>query len=333
MLLENTQASGLPIFSSEISLLSSSESQAKKQAKGPSSVDINTLGMYGWLLNAWASKSMTKIGIQGRSSDSSSDSSSERGGAFKSDSSYENNVLNTLLSLRKDPSTRMTIFTFLKTGLAVVAKGEKSREAGFFETAAVTPIFLKTLAGEKTSLEISRELRVGKHSVGLGTTAIKLTTYKGEQPFVIKTPQGEPITQINPGDQLGHLHVSHQAALMRGLSPLEKAEQITQDFIGLFKIIDKGDNLNLSDKQCEVLTKAQNSTLIGISHLVRLFRRKTGLPTWQLNILPKLVQKFHQHDSQAVSKAFGGTRKVQLTDVEMMVITPAIRQKLVALNL
>ena len=98
----------------------------------------------------------------------------------------------------------------------------------------LSPFFLKNFTREFI-MERSRELQVGKHSVSLGTTAIKLATYKGEQPFLIKTPQGEPITQINPGDQLGHLHVFHQAALMRNLSPLEKAEQITGDFIELFK--------------------------------------------------------------------------------------------------
>ncbi len=199
----------------------------------------------------------------------------------------------------------------------------------FREQAFLAPIFLKLFAEEKPLSQRSRELQIGKNSVSLGTTAIKLATYRGEQPFLVKTPQGESIAQINPGDQLGHLHVSHQASLMRGLSPLEKAEQITQDFIELFKAVNNG-GVNLDTKQQEVLAKAQNATLIGISHLVRLFRRKTGLPTWKLDVLPELVQKFHQHDSQAVSRAFGGSRKVRPNDVEMMVVTPEMRRQLVA---
>ncbi|PIR92562.1 hypothetical protein COU01_01060, partial [Candidatus Falkowbacteria bacterium CG10_big_fil_rev_8_21_14_0_10_44_15] len=144
----------------------------------------------------------------------------------------------------------------------------------FAQQVFLAPFFLKAFAGE-TSLERSRELQIGKNSVSLGTTAIKLATYQGKEPFMVRTPQGEPLAQINPGDQLGHLHVSHQAAQMRGLSPLEKAEQITGDFIELFRAVNNG-GANLDTKQQEVLAKAQNATLIGISHLVRLFRRRTG---------------------------------------------------------
>ena len=196
----------------------------------------------------------------------------------------------------------------------------------FAQQVFLAPFFLKAFAGE-ISPERSRELHVGKNSVSLGITAIKLAIYQGKEPFMVRTLQGEPIAQINPGDQLGHLHVSHQAALMRGLSPLQKAEQITSDFIELFRAVNDG-GANLDTKQQEVLAKAQNATLIGISHLVRLFRRRTGLPTWKLDVLPELVQKFHQHDSQAVSQAFGGTRKVKPNDVEMMIITPQMRQQL-----
>lgn len=200
----------------------------------------------------------------------------------------------------------------------------------FTQQAFLAPIFLKALAGEKESSERTRNLEIGKGSVSLGTTCIKLTTYKGEQPFVVKTPQGEAIAEINPGDQLGHLHVSHQAAFMRDLTPLEKSQRIIEDFIDLFKFVDQSEGFGLDQKQQETVNRARNATLIGISHLVRLFRRKTGLPTWKLDVLPELVQRFHQHDSQAVSKAFGGTRKVKTEDVEMMVITPAMRQQLVA---
>lgn len=193
------------------------------------------------------------------------------------------------------------------------------------------PLFLKNLTKDFL-LERSRELKINKNSVSLGTTAIKLTTYQGEQPFVVRTPQGEPIAQINQGDQLGHLHVSHQASFMRALSVIEKTRQITGDFIDLLKIITTGE-ANLKTEQHDVLAKAQNATLIGISHLVPLFRLKTGLPTWKLDVLPDLIQRFHQHDSQAVSKAFGGTRKVKPGDVEMMVVTPQMRQQLVAQSL
>lgn len=234
----------------------------------------------------------------------------------------------------QDISQGVGITLFLKSllGLSVQSNVDLARKLhweNLFHQAFLAPIFLKLFTGEKTSLERPRELQVAKNSVSLGTTAIKLATYQGEQPFVVKSPQGEPIAQINPGDQLGHLHVSHQASFMRGLSVIEKTRQITGDFIDLLKIITTGE-ANLKTEQQDVLAKAQTATLIGISHLVPLFRLKTGLPTWKLDVLPELIQRFHQHDSQAVSTAFGGTRKVKPTDVEMMVVTPAMRQQLVA---
>ncbi|MBU1499935.1 hypothetical protein KKE48_03650 [Patescibacteria group bacterium] len=228
----------------------------------------------------------------------------------------------------------LTIFSKALILLSAKSNTDLARKSNlerlFTHQAFLAPIFLKSNSGRERITRKSQAIKISRTSVGLGTTCIKLTTYKGEQPFVIKTPQGEPIAQINPGDQLGHLHVSHQAAFMRDLTPLAKSQRIIEDFIDLFKFIDQGRNFGLDQKQQETINRASNATLIGISHLVRLFRRRTGLPTWKLDVLPELVQKFHQHDSQAVSKAFGGSRKVKSSDVEMMVITPAMRQQLVA---
>ena len=193
----------------------------------------------------------------------------------------------------------------------------------------LAPGILKSLTelGERP-----RELRVGRNSIGLGSSSIHLGTFRGETPYVIKSPQGDTLTQVNPGDTLGSIHVTSQANLLRNLSPLEKVNQITEDFMDLLKALDFG-TPGLNDLQQKTINRAKSATIIGISHLVRLFGRKTGLPTWKLDVLPELVQRFHQHDSQAVSKAFGGTRKVKSSDVEMMVITPAIRQQLVGATL
>jgi len=171
---------------------------------------------------------------------------------------------------------------------------------------------------------------VGQNGVGLGTAAVKLATFRGQEPYVIKTPEGEGVAQINPGDPIGHIHLSHQASLIRQLSPMEKVSIMTEDLLGLFSAIDQPIEAELKPQQQEVLARAKGATVIGISHLVRLFSRKTGLPTWKLDVLPELVQRFHQHDSQVVSKAFGGSRKVRIEDVEMMVLTPAMRRQLVA---
>ncbi|MBU2051658.1 hypothetical protein KKH13_00445 [Patescibacteria group bacterium] len=239
-----------------------------------------------------------------------------------------------------DPSSNMPTSALVNTSLSkgsILSSAKHNPDSArkinmeqlFTQQTFLAPLFLKALAGEKESSERTRDLEISRGSVGLGTTCIKLTTYQGKQPFVIKTPQGEPIAEINPGDQLGHLHVSHQAAFMRDLTPLEKSQKIIEDFIDLFRFVDQAEVLGLDQKQQETIDRARSATLIGISHLVRLFRHRTGLPTWKLDVLPELVQQFHQHDSQAVSSAFGGTRKVKSSDMEMMIVTPGMRQQLV----
>ena len=200
----------------------------------------------------------------------------------------------------------------------------------FAQQAFLAPVWLKLFAGENLEQERKRELVVGQNGVGLGTAAVKVATFRGQEPYVIKSPKGEGVAQINPGDPIGHIHLSHQASLIRQLSPMEKVSAMTEDLLALFSAIDKPIEESLEPQQQETLTRAKKATIIGISHLVRLFSRKTGLPTWKLDVLPELVQKFHQHDSQAVSKAFGGSRKVRPADVEMMVLTPEMRRQLVA---
>ncbi|MFH0942713.1 MAG: hypothetical protein V1810_00920 [Candidatus Beckwithbacteria bacterium] len=200
----------------------------------------------------------------------------------------------------------------------------------FTQQVFLVPVLSKRAVGEKEITERVRELVVGKNGVGLGTAAVKFATFQGQEPFTIKLPGGEELAQIYPGEPIGHIHLSHQASQLRQLSPLEKVSIMTNDLIDLFSAIDQPIMGEVPLQQQEVLAKAKQAIFIGISHLVRLFGRKTSLPTWKLDILPELMQRFHQHDSQAVSKAFGGTRKVKPGDVEMMVITPTMRQQLIS---
>ena len=126
------------------------------------------------------------------------------------------------------------------------------------------------------------------------------------------------------------MHVSRQSSFLRKLSPLERIQAVTGDILSLFTAIDQPEQSGLNSKQQETLSGARSATIIGISHLTRLFSRKTGLPTWKLDVLPEAAQKLHQFDSQAVSDKFGGGRKVKPKDIEMLVITPDQRQMLAA---
>jgi len=174
------------------------------------------------------------------------------------------------------------------------------------------------------------KLRISNNGIFLGSASLHLSRYRGQEPFTVKSPDGQPVTEIQPGDPLAALHVSHQASRFRGLPPLEKAHAIVDDVTQLLSAIDHTDPQTLTPDQQPALTQAKDATIIGISHLVRLFRRQTGLPTWKLDVLPPLLQRFHALDSQAVSNQFGGKRKVRPDDVEMLVITPFQRRQLVA---
>ena len=185
------------------------------------------------------------------------------------------------------------------------------------------------LVSNKELPERLKGLQISYPQLSFGSASICLSLYRGQEPFAIKTPDGEPVAEIQPGAPLAALHVSHQAARFRNLSPLEKASAITKDTLALLSAIDQTDPQTLEPKQRETLARAQNATIIGISHLVRLFRRQTGLPTWKLDVLPEVLQRFHAFDSQVVSNQFGGKRKVKPQDVEMLVITPSQRRQLV----
>lgn len=175
-----------------------------------------------------------------------------------------------------------------------------------------------------------KNLTINKNSLSLGTVSLNLTQFHGQEPFTVKSPQGEPVTEIQPGSPLAFLHLNRQAAEMRQLTPLERIQTMTQDLKKVFSLIDNPTSLDgLKPEQQVVLTAAKSAVIVGISHLVPIFHRITNFPTWKLDVLPKAVQEFHRFDSQAVSDQFGGKRQVRVEDIEMTVITPQMRQKLV----
>ena len=183
--------------------------------------------------------------------------------------------------------------------------------------------FSKELSKNKDSISINKD------SIGLGTVSIKLNEYHGKEPFLIKSSQGEVVTEIKPNSPLAFLHLNRQSQTLRQMSPLERIQTMTKDLKEVFGMIDNPELFNsLDPKQQAVLSAAQSATIIGISHLVPLFRRRTNLPYWKLDVLPQAVQQLHCLDSQAVSNQFGGKRQVKPEDVEMMVITPQMRQQL-----
>lgn len=222
-----------------------------------------------------------------------------------------------------------SILSIISAPFYVEGKHSKA-QAKHIPLALVIPSAANLATQHESLASRPQDLRVGLDKLILGTASLRLSIYRGQEPFTIKTPDGQPVAEIQPGDPLAALHVSHQAARFRRLSPLEKAHAIVADVTQLLSAIDQTDPQTLNPDQQTTLAKAKDATIIGISHLVRLFRRQTGLPTWKLDVLPPLLQRFHALDSQAVSNQFGGKRKVRPNDIEMLVIAPHQRRQLLA---
>lgn len=173
-----------------------------------------------------------------------------------------------------------------------------------------------------------------KKGVAFGTVALNLAQFKGRETFVVKTSTGGPVTEVQPGNPLAFLHLNRQSVTLRQMSPLERIQTMTKDLKASFGLIDNQTLFDgLKPEQQAVLTAARSAVIVGISHLVPLFRRRTGLPFWKLDVLPQAVQQLHRFDSQAVSNQFGGKRQVKVEDIEMTVITPQMRQQLIATTL
>jgi len=171
----------------------------------------------------------------------------------------------------------------------------------------------------------------GKNSLSFGAAKIKFGRNRKQEQYSIKNGNGATVAKINPQDNLGFIHLASESGELKKQPPITRIGTMIQDLKQLILFIDSSDlRLFSKGEQQKILSEAKQTTLIGISHLVRLFRRQTGLPTWKLDVLPPLLQRFHAYDSQMVSNRFGGTRKVRPEDVEMMVITPQMRRELVA---
>lgn len=180
---------------------------------------------------------------------------------------------------------------------------------------------------EKKELSFNKN----KSQIIFGSVTINLRKYLGQEPYVIKTPQGEAVVEVQPQAPLAFIHLNRQRKELRQMSALEKIQKMKRDLITVFGLMDNEALLNsLKPEQQAVLTAIQSAVMVGISHLVPFFRHRTGLPAWKLDVLPQAVQQLHRLDSQMVSDKFGGKRQVRVEDVEMMVLTPEMRRGPVA---
>jgi hypothetical protein len=110
------------------------------------------------------------------------------------------------------------------------------------------------------------------------------------------------------------------------MEPLARVKAIRHDFQQLCQLLEKPEQFGLTDEQNQQVNNLREAPMIGVSHLVRLIAVR-GLPTWNIDILPKAVQVFHTLDSQIVSRLFGGGRKVSIGDIRVMFLPASMRSR------
>lgn len=195
---------------------------------------------------------------------------------------------------------------------------------------------VKQLAGIAMPASLMREksepayIHVGKNTLKVGSIGVRILEYRGKTPYAVNGglhSHGEIL--INPGDPILSLHVNQNAKHYKQMQPIERMRNMRKDLRELFQLLDTPEAYGLNEAELALLQKIHNAPTVGISHLAQFSEHK-GLPTWDLSILPAIVQKFFAFDSAAVSKMFGGTRTVGQNDVRMTMIPANMRQILTA---
>ena len=100
---------------------------------------------------------------------------------------------------------------------------ESNHESGFFHS-ITHPLTLYLFGQESSSSELlseglsssgssltifelfpqpqERHPEIYSHKIRLGTVSLNLAKFRGQEPFTVKSPQGEPVAEIQPGSPL-----------------------------------------------------------------------------------------------------------------------------------
>lgn len=175
---------------------------------------------------------------------------------------------------------------------------------------------------------VNKRIEIHSNRIRVGCVTAKACVYEGQKEFtVISEILPEPYI-LKPGDIFLILHVNHGGGSYAHLEPIARIRAIKKDFQAFCKLLENDSSYDLTSEEQKILQTFQTAPLIGISHLVRLMSTY-GLPTWNIQMLPKALQYFHKLDSQIVSHAFGGRRKVKTEDIKVVFIPPYLRSQLV----
>lgn len=190
--------------------------------------------------------------------------------------------------------------------------------------AMIMPLMMSAKPVEVT-LEQKEPYEVLPNKIRVGAVVANVYVYKGKKPYMVRRPDGnEDMYVVRPGDKLLTLHVNQPDARYKRLDHIARIKAIRRDFVDLCKMLENPTQFDLSARQISQIEELRRAPIIGVSHLVRLIASR-GLPTWKVDILPKILRRFHALDSQVVSRQFGGTRKVSADDIGVMFLPPTLR--------
>ncbi len=178
-------------------------------------------------------------------------------------------------------------------------------------------------AAEKNPIEVK------PNRIQYGSVVANVFVYRGSKPFRVEGEGLDGPQVVRSGDKFLALHVNQNGTdnEYSKLEPIARAKKIKRDFQAMCNLLDHPREYGLSEEQVASVEALSRAPIIGVSHLVRLIAAK-GLPTWNIDVLPKMLRAFHRVDSQLVSQQFGGSRKVKTADIGVMYL-PAEMRKMV----
>jgi len=172
------------------------------------------------------------------------------------------------------------------------------------------------------------KIKISDSQLRVGSVSANIFIYKGQKQYTVTGLGLDQPYIIKPNDKFLALHVNQKGEKYTDMDALSRVRVIKNDFKQLCELLDNPKKFGLSNEQNKQIESLQEAPMIGVSHLVRLIATKK-LPTWDIQVLPKAIQRFHTLDSQIVSNLFGGKRKVNINDIGVMFLPSYLRPQIV----